>query len=178
VTRPTPNQRASRRDCEDGGTIIIRRGKRDLHRPPPSAVKRRLRDAVCNSSAPASPAERRARLTGRRSCPAGRTEFPTSRRARCSKEISPRTSNGVPCCTHIGPGRRRALRQKWCTNGTNTRMQLIGEPTRLAARTGSARRHPRSADVFANGQGRPCEQLSHSRSPQKVLTARKEDQDR
>ena len=76
----------------DGGTPCT---------PTPSGARRPCGSAACTSSAPVSPAARRARSTGRRSCRAA-PPSPTRRWVRCSEEISAHV-DGVPCCTHIGP---------------------------------------------------------------------------
>ena len=73
----------------------------------------------CSSSAPASPAARRARGRARRSCPAA-TPRPGRTSSRSSRRSPPRSHDGTPCCDWVGPGRRRATTSRWSTTASST----------------------------------------------------------
>ena len=93
-----------------------RRRQRPLRRHP-AARGRAARPRACTSSAPASPAARRARSTGRASCPADRPSR-TRRWARCSSR-SPRRSTARPAARTSGrtaPG----TSSRWCTTASST----------------------------------------------------------
>ena len=78
-----------------------RRRQLALSPTPTAAPKYLAEQRACSSSAPASPAARKARVTARRSCPAaiprrGRTSRRSSRRS------PPRSTTATPCCDWVG----------------------------------------------------------------------------
>ena len=84
----------------DDGRHRHRRRQLALRRHPPPHAGLRA-SAACASSAPASPAARRARCSARASCPAASAR-PTARSRRSSPTIAAQV-DGTPCCTYVGP---------------------------------------------------------------------------
>ena len=90
------------------GDMIIDGGNAHFNgHPPPRGGA--ARERASTSSAWAFPAARRARSTARRSCRAARRS--RGRRSGPMLEAIAAKVDGVPCATHVGPGRRRALRE-------------------------------------------------------------------
>ncbi len=132
--------------CSSQGDIIIDGGNANFQ----DTIRRErgaARARVCTSSAPASPAARRARCTARRSCPAARPR-PTRRSGRSSSRSPPR-STASPCCTHVGPDGAGHF-VKMVHNGIEyADMQLIAEAYDLL-RTRCGLDADAIADVFAD----------------------------
>ena len=145
--RPTPSSRNSPR-CLEPGDIIIDGGNAlytDTHPP-----RRRCATAGCTSSAPASPAARRARSTGRRSCPAVRRVLPDPRPA-ARGDLRPRRRRAV--LHPHRPRRRRALRQDGTTASSTPTCSSSARPTSCCATAWATRpaRSPRCSPRWNKG---------------------------
>ena len=120
-----------------------RRRQRALPRhPPPRGGAARA--AACTSSAAASPAARRARCNGPIIMPGGSAES-YAPLGPMLESIAAQV-DGTPCCTHVGPGRRRPLRQDGAQRHrvrrhAADRRGLRPAPAGLGARAGRDRRH-------------------------------------
>ena len=132
----------------------------------PGAARPRCASTACTSSAAAYPAARRARCSGPSIMPGGSDES-YARLGPMFESIAAQV-DGTPCCMHVGPGRRRPLRQDGAQRHRVRRHAAHRRGLRPApGRPGRARR-PRSPRSSAPGT-RATWTRSSSRSPREVL---------